>query len=748
MPEARSKPPQTNDRAMRSAIGLSCLLGILNYTVASLSAGFAVLVGGGVLLAWTLCAGSGRVAPRRAINAGLLGVVGFGVFQSLRIGFTVEAFAYFIGLLLVVKLLDLRRTRDWGQALTLATALVIAGALTNNSLSTGVLLFVSTLVLLRAVLRYQICAAEERAGAESANPLVPAYRRSLRRTQWGITTALLIAGTVVFMFLPRELGTEAFGRWGGAAVGQTTGFADEVELGQPGLVSQSPTPVMDVTVTNREGVNMGAIDSPPIYLRGAVLERYESGRWVRSRRADRASFRRAESIPASMSFRPWRAVDRAVWDTQLNVTIRSVSPSGRSPLFTAWEPLEFAPLGIAREISYDDDIGTVYVEDARGRVEYRVRVSDPDLREIPLSVGGTRSDFPPTDIHPGIRAYAESVLTEFGIAPSPDERPIAEDHLAVRALQNHLRTRFTYTLEDQPTPPGRDATEWFLEERRTGHCEYFASALAMMCRSVGINARVVTGYIVSDFNEVTRQYVVRESSAHAWVEAEVAPGFWRTYDGTPQAEFHQIHQPEPGFMRSISNLFETIEFAWVNGVVAYDAESRRAVFGPLASDFGLLKVAARMIRRLEIGGVGLVLRAFAVGFVVFVVATLIGLIAMHQRRFFEAIVGGFRSLYERLMSMLTGRRPTPAETLHTELLRTLDAAGVPKPGHTPLLTHIRHASLATLPDAVSHAIARGCELLYLDRFGRIAADPEDVAKAIAVLRASEKVLREHPRPSN
>ncbi|MFK7883780.1 MAG: transglutaminaseTgpA domain-containing protein [Phycisphaerales bacterium] len=742
-----NRQPRVFSHSMRRSIGQAAISGVLTYASASFSAGFLVLVGGGSLAAWLLCPASGRVAPRRAINAGLLAVVGFGVFQSLRIGISVEAFAYFIGLLLVVKLLDLRRASDWGQTLTLSTALVIAGALTSNSLLTGITLFVSTLVILRAVLRFQIYAAQERSGVSVVTASTVLFRRSLRRMQWGITALTLLAGTLVFMFLPRELGTEAFGRWQSAAVGQSTGFADEVELGRPGLISQSPTPVMDVEVVDREGRNLGAVDAQPIYLRGAVLEDYESGRWVRSRRAERASFRQAKFIPAEVPVRPWRAFDRAIWDTQLNITIRSLRTNERTPLFTAWEPLEFTPMGVGRDISYDPMIGTVAVEGSRGRMEYRVRVSDPSFRQFSIPEGATRSSFKETDIHPEIRVFAVRVLEGVGIDPSPTTRPIADDAQAVRSLQNHLQSQFTYTLEDQPTPPTRDATEWFLTERRTGHCEYFASALTMLSRSIGINARVVTGYIVSDYNEVTRQYVVRESSAHAWIEAEVAPSVWRTFDATPQEEFHQIHQPQPSFARSISNLFDTLEYAWVSTVVGYDSESRQSVFGPLASDFGLLKVAARMIRRLEAGGMGLVFRAIGAAVVVFAASMLIGLLALHRKEFIKAIWDSTRELMISFWARIRSGRKPPADRLLVTLNRTLEHAGVPKPSQVPMKAHlVQHA--ATLPSDAANAIQFACDLLYRHRFSPPQSyDAIVFDQAISRLRASEKTLREHTKAS-
>jgi len=744
----RSKQP-TIRAAMRRAVAMSVVCGIATYGIASGSGAFISLVGVGVVVAWLLCPASGRVAPRRAINAGLLGVVGLGVLQAMRMGFTVDTFAFFIGLLLVVKLLDLRRPSDWGQTITLSTALVVAGVLTSNTLLTGLALLISTVVLLRAVLRYQIYAAADRGGHDTERPVSWAHRRALNRIQRGIAVSVFVIGSVVFLFLPRELGTEAFGQWGGASMGQSTGFSDEVTLGQPGLVSESPTPVMDIAVVDRAGNNIGSLDSPPVYLRGAVLEDYAEGRWKPAPPSARRGQVLADFVSPEMPIRPWISPHRLLWDTELRVTIRSARP-GMTPLFTAWEPLELAPVRVGRFIAFHTGLGTVQADQARGRIEYRVRIADTTLRPVPIDPGAVRRTVERSSIPAGVSDYAGAILTDLSIDPDPANRPIREDIIAVRSLTNHLKNAFTYTLEDQPIPPGRDATEWFLNDRKTGHCEYFASALAMMCRSVGINSRVVTGYVMTDYNEVTRQYIVRESSAHAWIEAEVAPAVWMTFDATPSAEFHAIHQPEPSFTRSVMNIFETIEYAWVTGVVAYDSETRAGVFGPLSSDFGLLQAGGRMINRLRFGGSSLMTRAIGTGIVVFCLSMLGGLIVRHRREWLVVLLASWRAWLAGIAERIRLTRRPPPERLRGAMLRALHRAGVPKPAHEPMRSFIDDASGA-LPAPLATTLRSSCDLLYAARFralstGRVPGSG-DFHEAIRALGASEKTARRATAPS-
>ena len=100
------------------------------------------------------------------------------------------------------------------------------------------------------------------------------------------------------------------------------------------------------------------------------------------------------------------------------------------------------------------------------------------------------------------------------------------------AVENYLRTRFGYTLE-LPQTAVKDPIANFLFERKQGHCEYFASSMAVMLRSLGIPARVVNGFRSDEFNDLTGNYVVRAKNAHSWVEAYFPNYGWQTFDPTP-----------------------------------------------------------------------------------------------------------------------------------------------------------------------------------------------------------------------
>jgi hypothetical protein len=102
----------------------------------------------------------------------------------------------------------------------------------------------------------------------------------------------------------------------------------------------------------------------------------------------------------------------------------------------------------------------------------------------------------------------------------------------VMAVEVWLQQHTEYNLDIPRDPPGVDAVDYFLFERRQGFCEHIASAMTLLLRSVGIPARFVTGFGPGGRNPFTGYYDVRESDAHAWVEV-LYPGIgWVPYDPT------------------------------------------------------------------------------------------------------------------------------------------------------------------------------------------------------------------------
>ena len=118
--------------------------------------------------------------------------------------------------------------------------------------------------------------------------------------------------------------------------------------------------------------------------------------------------------------------------------------------------------------------------------------------------------FQGTPIHNEMTA----LLTQWPLSRDQAEHFTQSDTRIAKILESHLRNRCRYTTELLAPEPGEDPIEMFLFRTREGHCEYFASSMAAMLRSIGMDARVVTGYIVRESRIGRSTFVARKNDAH------------------------------------------------------------------------------------------------------------------------------------------------------------------------------------------------------------------------------------------
>lgn len=119
-----------------------------------------------------------------------------------------------------------------------------------------------------------------------------------------------------------------------------------------------------------------------------------------------------------------------------------------------------------------------------------------------------------------IKALAEEVTRDY-----------STPYGKVRALENFFHDEFFYSLRPGISPAG-DQLSYFLFDSRQGYCSYFAFSMALMCRSLGIPARVAVGFWVEPSTGVLQYYPVQANQAHAWVEVFMGETGWLTYDPT------------------------------------------------------------------------------------------------------------------------------------------------------------------------------------------------------------------------
>lgn len=504
-------------------------------------------------------------SPRWALNGLLLVVAGFTVWQWTGNNLGVSSFARFLIGIMLVKLLDRRKARDEGQLLTLTAFLALATALTSVGLLAGLMLLIYVPVLIDAVIRVQVLVARETA----SDPLPgQGHRVPIKRLGLAAALGIVALSLIVFIMIPRQLFDGRFGDMrGGMPAGQTTGFADQIKLGSRGIISQSPEPVLDVRFEDGFGNLLGGYGQPQ-YLRGAVLDAYDSQRgWTTSIVSDKGNrVDMTPGMPTSVGTPPMTDVAKVVQHVVLRKSDRV-----NQVLFGVWRPYEIqlGEQGTVRLMG----AGVMRASVSGSKLNYTLSSSRIDTRRRDRF----RAEVAPLDL-PRINQFAWDVVRAEELEPDPTTRPVEDDARVARALEQAVRQSAVYTLDQPPIPADEDPTEWFLFEAKRGHCEYFASALAAACRAVGIDSRVIAGYVAMEFNEAGGIYLVRESNAHAWVEVSLGGGLWLTLDPTPPADLQAIHTPSPTIWSRLRGMMQAAEYAWVTRVI--DFGGSKAWSGP------------------------------------------------------------------------------------------------------------------------------------------------------------------------
>ena len=266
-----------------------------------------------------------------------------------------------------------------------------------------------------------------------------------------------------------------------------TGFSTEMQLGSVSRMYQSNKLVLRVH------------GPKPDHLRGFVYRHYQGGgQWTAG---PRTRLLGAKLEPAAEDQRDLTRVDTVGGDPK-----RYFVPLGVRDLRAPETLARVNAVGIIRTAPGEE---AEQIQFRMGRRD-RFRVAPPSGADLAI----------PAPLAPALRAMARRWT-------GSTRRPSRQ----LAAIQARLRTDFKYSLSFE-RPPGKDPVMDFLTRNRQGHCEYFASAMALLARAAGVPARVISGYLVHERNGLGGYHVVRERNAHSWVEAWVG-NRWQTFDPTP-----------------------------------------------------------------------------------------------------------------------------------------------------------------------------------------------------------------------
>ena len=135
---------------------------------------------------------------------------------------------------------------------------------------------------------------------------------------------------------------------------------------------------------------------------------------------------------------------------------------------------------------------------------------------------------------------------------------------SANAVASFLKNGFSYNLS--PGKAQGDPVLHFLFSSKKGHCEYFATAMALLLRTIGIPTRIVGGYLGGDWNELGQYYLVNQSDAHTWVEVWIEDRGWVTFDPTPGVP---LKKRSP-LVAKIFRFIDFLKLKWYYWVIDYD----------------------------------------------------------------------------------------------------------------------------------------------------------------------------------
>jgi transglutaminase-like putative cysteine protease len=399
---------------------------------------------------------------------------------------------------------------------------------------------------------------------------------------WGLALTvrrtLLIGGLALALFLltPRFSGRP----WSllnppRSQAQMETGYSPNIDLTHTGEVNVSEEEVFRVNVKRPDGKPKDDLD-PQQRWRGNTLDSYDGGRWRGRRRTfwieprppgPRIPLAAGDQLPnlgppaylLTFQVEIWRAGGLFLAEPVVP------TPDGKPPvqsleqnLHRSWAPyfrerdacLEMPPGPFPQRYRYQQ-----VVLDPNNQPTYAEELVTP--RYMPLLLRQPVAGIArwTEELLPRLIDRRQLTAEDLAAAPDPllgNDLYLRPEHRAkvAKALANYFAFSgdFTYQLEMQRTDRALDPIEDFLRNTKQGFCEHYATALALVLRSVGIPARVVVGYRgaepATDTSETAGVYVLRQSHAHSWVEALISRTgvdgrpeyYWLTLDPTPAAD--------------------------------------------------------------------------------------------------------------------------------------------------------------------------------------------------------------------
>lgn len=639
-------------------------------------------------------------------------------------GDLLQAGVHFLVLLMVNKLFTLRTRSDFLHLYAISQMELLAAAALTVELWYAAVFIVYLLAAIWTLLLYHLRheAEEAQLGKDwGTRPEDSSRTASLITARFFWSTNGIALGafclTLIIFFITPRIGVGFFQK-NQAELIRTTGFSDKVDLGVIGSVKQDSSVVMRVEFPDEKGPLL-----EQVYFRGAAYDVYNGRSWANTFARRRDLLLRSDGVFHVTNKVPTRAAATGLrqvilveaLDTpalfgvpfvdSIEGNFRVVLADGMDSLFLRYPPasrFQYTARSIPNRVAPEDRIST------------SVRYPDPILEHF-LQL---------PDITPRVPALSREVTEE---ARTPFQMAVA--------IKQYLRGNYRYSL-DVGMSASASPIEDFLFTRKTGYCEHYATAMVVMLRTLGIPARLATGFLPGEWNDFGNYYMVRQRDAHAWVEVYFPHSGWVTFDPTP-SEFVSV--PNPVWTK-VGMILDSLRLKWDRFVIQYSFRDQIAVAQGLRNQTDRVREEAsvwlatvrRWVTELRTGVVGhtppyvwLLLGLVAV------CAGLVGLYCLVRNR--GALRPGGRS------SGLQSAEQRTIVRVYSQMLRLLTARGISKTVSSTPLEFAR--SVAQEWSMASRFVDPVTQLYCRVRFGQQALSPSELQQAKELLAGLRTVRR-------
>jgi protein-glutamine gamma-glutamyltransferase len=546
------------------------------------------------------------------------------------------------------------------------------------------------------------------------------FHRALAMAAASVAIGAVVIGSLLFFIFPRF--SAGFFAHAGLQPSLMSGFTDNVELGQIGEIKKNTSVVMRVKTGP-------PVNYPLLRWRGIALTKFDGKRWTggsSSRTVLSANYDGwiTLSDPKNYEGKP---------SVELHYTVL-LQPLASNSLFAPPQLMslrgDFIGDNVQRANLFIDAAGSVY-----NPYQNFAQVRYEGVSVLPVS-RPAEARLASTDYPAEIRAAylqlpaLDPRIPEFALRITASAKNSFDKAVAI---ENYFHRNFTYSL-NLTGRPGADPLAHFLFETRAGHCEYFASAMAVMLRTLGIPSREVNGFLPGEYNDVAGDYIVRASDAHSWVEAYFPGSGWITFDPTPPSG----DAAAGGIFARLDQYVDWMQLNWNEWIINYDFShqvllarnmrqnsmdwteaARRWYFG--VQDRGMHTLSAWQTSHSLLS--------------LFFPLLLVLVLIIFRLDWIRRLVHWLSLAWQVNFSTPERSNPQLASRLYAELLRLLEKRGFTRPATQ---TPSEFAASLSLPRGLDSAVGEFTDLYTRSRFGDQPCDALRLRSLLSQIRSTPR----------